>query len=103
MDINLDALSQKELKELQAQVGRAIATFEDRKKREVRAKVEDMARQFGYSLPELLEAAPRSKASSGAKYANPANRKETWTGKGRQPGWYKAALAAGKSPADMSV
>ena len=103
MDININALSLKELKDLQTQVAKAIATFEDRKKREARARIEEAARELGYSLNELVEAAPKAKGTSAAKYANPANRKETWTGKGRQPGWFKAALAAGKSPADMAV
>lgn len=26
-----------------------------------------------------------------------------WTGHGRAPGWYKAALAAGKTPEDLAV
>ncbi len=103
MDINLNTLSLKELKELATQVSRSIATFEDRKKREARAKVEEAARELGYSLNELAEGAPRAKSSSVPKYANPANRKETWTGKGRQPGWFKAAIAAGKSPGDLAV
>jgi DNA-binding protein H-NS len=103
VDINLNALSLKELKDLQTQVSRSIATFEDRKKREARAKVEEAARELGYSLSELAEGSPKAKSSSAAKYANPANRKQTWTGKGRQPGWFKAALAAGKAPGDLAV
>ena len=34
MDINLNSLGLKELKDLQSQIGRAIATFEDRRKKE---------------------------------------------------------------------
>jgi DNA-binding protein H-NS len=103
VDVNLNTLSLKELKDLQTQVSRAIATFEDRKKREARAKVEEAARELGYSLSDLVEGGARAKSASVAKYANPASRKETWTGKGRQPGWFKAALAAGKSASDMAI
>lgn len=35
------------------------------------------------------------------KFANPANPKETWTGKGRQPNWYRAKIDKGASPEDM--
>jgi DNA-binding protein H-NS len=103
VDVDLNTLSLKELKDLQTQVSRAIATFEDRKKREARAKVEEAARDLGYTLSELVDSGARPKSASAAKYANPANRKETWTGKGRQPGWFKAAIAGGKSPADLAV
>jgi DNA-binding protein H-NS len=40
---------------------------------------------------------------SAPKYANPADESKTWTGKGRQPDWYKIAIAAGKSPAQMAI
>lgn len=102
MDIN--ALSLKELKDLQAQVARAIASYEDRRKKEAVAELEDRARQMGFTLAELLGAAPvRKRAPASAKYANPANPSETWSGRGRKPRWFEAALAEGKSPEDLAV
>lgn len=105
MELNLNTMSLKDLKEVQAQVARAIATFEDRKKKEARARLEEAARELGYSFAELAEAAPvRAKASSSAaKYANPANKADTWTGRGRKPRWFIEALAAGKNPSDLTV
>ena len=38
-----------------------------------------------------------------AKYANPADKSQTWTGKGRQPQWYKDAVAAGTDPKTMEI
>ncbi|MBT8410687.1 MAG: H-NS histone family protein, partial [Octadecabacter sp.] len=35
--------------------------------------------------------------------ANPADPSQQWTGKGRQPNWYKAAIEAGKSPESMAI
>jgi DNA-binding protein H-NS len=40
---------------------------------------------------------------SPARYANPANPSDTWTGRGRKPGWFIAALAAGRNPEDMAI
>jgi DNA-binding protein H-NS len=37
------------------------------------------------------------------KYANPANPDQTWTGRGRQPGWVKEALGKGKSLDDLAI
>ncbi len=74
MDLNLNALSLKELKDLQTQVAKAIATFEDRRKKEALSELEDKARALGFSLAELTGGAvARKRAPATAKYANPAN------------------------------
>ena len=104
MPLDLNSLSLKELKDLQSQVAKAIATFEDRLKSKAIAELEDKARELGFSLAELTGMAPvRKRAVSAAKYANPANPADTWSGRGRKPRWYVEALAAGKSPDDLAV
>ncbi|WP_226937893.1 SMC-Scp complex subunit ScpB [Pseudogemmobacter faecipullorum] len=52
-DINLDALSLSELKQLEKSVAKAITSFEDRRKAEARARVDELARELGYSFEEL--------------------------------------------------
>lgn len=107
MEFDLNSLSLSELKELQGKVARTIAGFEERKKREALAAVENQAREMGFSLGELLELQAekggRKRTASVAKYANPANAAETWSGRGRKPGWFIAALAGGKSAADLEL
>jgi len=104
MPLNLDSLSLKELKDLQAQVAKAISGFVDRKKKQALTELEEKARELGFSLAELTGVAPVRKRSSAApKYRNPANPSETWTGRGRKPRWYEAAIKAGKSPGDMAI
>ncbi len=104
MDINLHALSLKELKDLHAQVTRSIATFEDRRKKEVMAALDEKAREMGFSLSEVLGTAPtRKRTPAVPKYANPSNKSETWSGRGRKPRWFDAALKSGKSPESMSI
>lgn len=105
MSIDLDHLSLKELKDLQSQVARAIATFVDRKKKQAIAELEEKARELGFTWAELTgTAAPaRKRAPSSAKYANPANPADTWSGRGRKPRWFSEALAAGKKPEDLAV
>jgi DNA-binding protein H-NS len=104
MDANLNDLSLKELKDLQSQVAKAIATFEDRKKKEALSELEDRARSLGFSLAELTGATiSRKRAPASAKYANPANPSDTWSGRGRKPRWFEAALNAGKSPEDLAI
>lgn len=104
MKINLDAMSLKELKELHAQVGKAISSYEDRKKQEAISALEEKAKSLGFNLSELLNSAPaRKRKPARAKYANPANASETWTGRGRKPRWVEAALKSGKSLADLLI
>jgi DNA-binding protein H-NS len=94
----------KELKDLQSQVAKAIATFEDRKKKEALSELEEKARALGFSLAELTGATlARKRAPATAKYANPANKAETWSGRGRKPRWFEAALNAGKSPEQLAI
>ena len=104
MDINLDTLSLKELKDLQSQVARAVSSFEDRKKKEALAELEEMARAKGFSLAELTgTAVVRRRSPAVPKYANPADRSDTWSGRGRKPRWFEAALKSGKRPEDMAI
>ncbi len=104
MDNNLNNLSLKELKDLQSQVTKAIASFEDRKKKEAIAEMEEIARAKGYSWAELTGATVvRKRAPAAPKYANPADSSDTWSGRGRKPRWFEAALKAGKRPDDLAI
>ena len=101
---NLNSLSLKELKDLQSQVAKAIATFEDRKKKETLVELQEMARAKGFTLEELTGlSVARRRAPASAKYANPADKSDTWSGRGRKPRWFIQALASGSQPEDLSV
>lgn len=102
--MDLNALTLKELKDLQSQTARAIAGYEERKKQEARAALEESARALGFSLAELVSTQPaRKRKPARAKYANPANPSDTWTGRGRKPRWAEAALKSGKSLDDLLI
>lgn len=104
MDINLNDLSLKELKDLQSQVEKAVNGYHDRRKKEAIAELEDRARAMGFSLAELTGApVTRKRTAATAKFANPANPADTWTGRGRKPRWYEEALASGKTADDLAV
>ena len=103
--IDLDTLSLKELKRLQQDVTKAVASFEDRTKAEARRALEDHARSLGFSLAELIgtEGVKSTRAPAAAKYRHPENAGLTWSGRGRRPLWFVAAIAAGKSPEDLAA
>ena len=66
MDMDLESLSLKELKSLQTQVAKAIATYEDRRKRDALAELEEKARELGFSLAELTGTTATRKRSAAA-------------------------------------
>lgn len=101
---DLDNMSLKELRDLRAKVERAINNFEERKRRAAIAAADDAAREHGFSLSELTGTrAGRRGGKVAAKYANPQDPTQTWTGRGRRPRWVLAALESGKSLTDMEI
>lgn len=102
--MDLESLSLKELKDLRTQVDRAISSFEGRRKREAAAELEAKARELGFTLQDLVDAgSTRKRGKAEAKYANPENPSDTWTGRGRKPRWFAEAVSAGRSPEEMAV
>ena len=95
-DIDLGNLTFDELKDLEAKVEKAITTYDDRRKREAYAAVVAMAREYGFSVEDLIAGAPRKTGTvNPPMYRHPENPSVTWTGRGRKPDWIKDALASG--------
>lgn len=61
---------------------------------------------FGKSSEKAAKG-PTAKKRSGKKTSTAIKYRDdsgnSWTGKGRQPNWFKAAVAAGKKPEDLLV
>ena len=71
---------------------------------EALAELEEIARAKGFTLAELTGlTVARKRAPASAKYANPADSSDTWSGRGRKPRWFVAALAAGQTPEDLAI
>ena len=104
--MDLGFLSLKELKELERDVAAAISSYKARTKAQALAELEAKAHEDGFTLSELTRtsvAAKAKRASAQAKYANADNHSETWSGRGRKPAWFTAALADGKSLTDLTA
>lgn len=103
MSIDLDSMSRDELLTLKQDLDRALATHDERKKAEARAAAEKAARDHGFSLDDLLVAQKKSGKKNPAKYRNPEDPRQTWSGRGRQPGWIKTALEDGRKLEDFAI
>lgn len=103
-DLDLNALSLADLKQLHKDVTKAIAGYEDNKKAEARSALEAHAKELGFSLAELVGQPVRKvRAAVAPKYRHPENPEVTWSGRGRKPHWFIAALAAGKTAKSLAV
>ena len=110
MNRDLKTMTRKELMKLRADIDKALDKLTEKERKAARAAAEKAAASFGFSLDEITDGnngttkSPKKvKAPAAPRYRNPDDNSQTWTGKGRQPGWFKAALAAGKSPDDMEI
>ncbi|MFG5381360.1 H-NS family nucleoid-associated regulatory protein [Yoonia sp. R2-816] len=113
MKPDLKSMTRKELEKLKSDVEKALAKISVKEKKAALAAAEKAAAAHGFSLAEITSDAPvkakTRKAKTGPKtvskpkYLNPDDKNQTWTGKGRQPEWFKSAIAAGKSPDDMEI
>lgn len=101
-EIDLNSMSKSELQKLHKDVGKAIEGYDERERQKALSTLEAKARELGFSLAELT-GAKKSKTVNPAKYRNPDNPNQTWTGRGRQPDWIKKAKEEGKDLATMEI
>ena len=96
--IDLKGLDVDQLTELVGKVQTEMASREKRKRQDLRAELERRVAAEGYKMgdifPELGSAGPtgRRRRKMPAKYRNPQNPEETWTGIGRSPKWVQVIL-----------
>lgn len=99
--VDLSPLSLDELKKLRKDVDAAIKSFEERKKKAALAELEAKAAEMGFSLSDLTGG--KTKKSNPPKYRHPENPEMTWSGRGRQPEWFKDLTGKGTNPDDLLI
>jgi len=92
---DLDRMSYKDLQELELKVKKAKASAQDRTRTELRDKLEAMAAAAGFKISDLFGGRGGKGRKVAAKYANPDDPSETWTGRGRKPRWLSAKMKDG--------
>jgi len=104
----LDKLSADELKTAHHKIGKALESFQSRRKAEAHAKAAAVVREFGFSLDEVFNlggegAQDKPKRIVAPKYIDPTDGSNTWTGRGKKPKWVEAQLEAGKTLDDLLI
>jgi DNA-binding protein H-NS len=93
---DLEKMSYKDLQQHLVRVQRAIAMAHERDKEAVRKKIDAIAREAGFKISDLYGGRGGKGRKVPAKYANPDNPSETWTGRGRKPRWLAEKLKNGE-------
>lgn len=105
---DLSKMSLAELKALKKNVEKEIKDFRNRARTAAMKDLEAAAKKHGLSVDEIVgkKGKGRGKAkktTAPAKYKNPADPNQKWSGRGRQPAWFKEALAKGKSMKSLEI
>lgn len=101
-------MSLKELVQLEMDVRNAIAAARERERGDIKRKLSEIAEHAGFSVSELFPSgrgrpAGKGKSVGVARYANPEDRADTWTGRGRKPNWLLERLKKGAKLADFAI
>jgi DNA-binding protein H-NS len=106
MKIDLSGLSVVELNDLQHEISVEIESRGKEERQKLLQEFRERAKALGVSLEDLMsgqKAKSRNVGKVAAKYANPADASQTWTGRGKRPRWVNDCLATGKELDDLKV
>lgn len=60
-------------------------------------------RTEGYTLEELFSPSRKTRRPAAPKYRNPDDESQVWSGRGKHPKWFLAALKSGKKENDLRI
>ena len=116
MNIDLEKLNLRELDSLLNAAERRRQLISSRRSvASVRKQVIALAAQCGYTIEELYGDQPlveiagkkrtsrRKPSKVAAKYRDPDNKRNTWSGRGRMPRWLAQKTKYGRSVADFLI
>jgi len=112
MAIDISKLNETQLTALMAKIQARLQELQLEKVARVRDKVIATITSEGLDYAELMEhtalsrrkkRGSKTRAKVAPKYRNPSDPSQTWSGRGRQPRWFKAALRKGKTERSLLI
>ncbi|MFT3790158.1 MAG: H-NS histone family protein [Rudaea sp.] len=107
MAIDLKGLSHLQLNELINRAESRKSELAKEKVVKVREKIAALLKAENLTLEQVFggraAAGRKTRRPAKAKYRNPADHAQVWSGRGKRPRWYNAALAAGKKEKDLLI
>lgn len=105
-NIDLNSLTVDELKKLSADASELIQDKEDTLIRNTYNEIKRLADSVGMSVDQIAvwgNNQARKRKQVDIKYRDPADSKNTWTGRGIQPRWLSKELKGGKKLEDFLI
>ncbi|HEX7338347.1 MAG TPA: H-NS histone family protein [Rhodanobacteraceae bacterium] len=106
MAVDISTLNAKQLNELIAKAEERKKSIRQEKVAKLREKINDLIKSEGYTFEDVFGGRRKGHRAGGKvppKYRNPSNAEETWSGRGKRPRWFNAALKAGRKEADLLI
>ena len=103
MNIDLAQLSLTELHDLIAQTQQALIAKQKQERKHIIAQMQQLADSIGITIMIQEAGKPASKTPVPAKYRNPRNPSQTWSGRGMKPRWLVALLEEGLDIQDCLI
>lgn len=91
----LDTYTYAELLKLQERIEEAITAKRAENVQATKEQLRAMAEKAGFDIKELFGKRGSPKGTGVAKYRNPKDSSQTWTGRGRKPNWLVDAVKKG--------
>jgi DNA-binding protein H-NS len=94
--------------ELQAVIEKAEKALKERqssKRKEVIAQIKELAASIGVTaeIHEIDKYSDRKGTKVAARYRNPADALQTWSGRGLAPKWMQALIATGRDKSEFEI
>ncbi len=108
MAIDLSKMKRSELEKLRKDIDKELKNAEARDLKAARDQAAKVAAEHGFTLDDLTGGGRKggksaAKPKAPAKYRNPDDASQTWSGRGRRPAWIAAAQKKGKSLDDFLI
>lgn len=104
--IDLHDKSPEELQRLIAEAQVQLQAKQQSKRKEVIAQMKELAASIGVTITihgDDKKEGKRASSSVAAKYRNPNNDSETWTGRGLMPRWLRELVDSGRSKEEFLI
>ena len=99
-------LSEEELKEMIKTAEVVLQSKEEDRKKQIVSQINELAASINLKV-EFIDAQRRQSSRKGikvaAKYQNPENPSQKWTGRGMKPKWLKSLLDQGGKPEQYEI
>ena len=100
----IEKMTLKQLSDLEGRIAKVKSQAQDNAKAELKAKIDRLLAGSDFTIAELYGfQTKRGRSKSAANYANPDDRSQTWTGRGRKPNWLVARLKKGAKLEDFQI